>query len=78
MNRIGLWLLFMCLVTETCFAQTSPTDSVVTIYCKSRAGGSSQGTGFVFGSQGFIVTAYHVVQNAERIDIYDASFSANG
>jgi hypothetical protein len=47
--------------------------SVVTIYCKDSSG-SSQGTGFLFGQDGLIVTAYHVVENAKTIEIRDNSF----
>src|SRR5262249_5237288 len=49
------------------------TESIVTIYTKTPSG-SSQGTGFVLGTHGLIVTAYHVIQDANSITVRDAAF----
>src|ERR1041384_7016536 len=46
------------------------TDSIVTIYAKSKISGSSQGTGFVLGP-GLIGTACHVVMDASEIEVFD-------
>src|SRR5665213_2850259 len=39
-------------------------DSVITIFVTRASTGSAQGTGFVVGTGGRIVTAYHVVEGA--------------
>ncbi len=49
-------------------------DSVVTIYSQSKEYGSGQGTGFVFGEGGRIITAYHVVQDATHLEVFDKNF----
>jgi len=53
------------------FAASSLTDSVVTIYSQSSNASSGQGTGFVIGTDGQIATAYHVIQNATKIEVFD-------
>lgn len=72
-NRLILAASFL-LVSCNAFAG-QVTDSVVTIYCLTQTG-SSQGTGFILGSQGLIVTAYHVVEDAKHIDIYRGQFKS--
>lgn len=47
--------------------------SIVTIYASTKSR-SSQGTGFVIGNKGLIVTAYHVIQGASDIKIHDSEF----
>jgi hypothetical protein len=54
-------------------AEAQIEKSIVTIYCQVQPG-SSQGTGFLFGSEGLIVTAYHVVVNAKSCDFMDSNF----
>jgi hypothetical protein len=66
-----MWLPFCLLLTVSSRAQV--TDSIVTIYCTTPSG-SSQGTGFVFGSHGLIVTAYHVIEDAKTIVVRDSAF----
>jgi hypothetical protein len=66
-----LWIPACLLFPITVAAQVA--DSVVTIYCTTQSG-SSQGTGFVFGSHGLIVTAYHVIEDAKTIVVRDSSF----
>ena len=43
-------------------------DSVVSVSCTSKAAAGS-GTGVIFSEEGYIVTNYHVVENAETITI---------
>ena len=43
-------------------------DSVVSISCQLSRG-SSTGTGVIFSSQGYIVTNYHVIENARYITV---------
>src|SRR5579863_2354898 len=66
-------LLFVGLILPGSGWAAEITDSVVTIYASGKFG-SAQGTGFVFGEGGRIVTAYHVVQSASRIEVRDSSF----
>jgi hypothetical protein len=46
-------------------------DSVVTIYSRIGTNGSGQGTGFVVGTDGRVATAYHVIQNATALEVFD-------
>ncbi len=46
-------------------------NSIVTIYTTVENQGSGQGTGFYIGKGGRILTAYHVVDGATQITIYD-------
>lgn len=55
----------------TPLAAGSPADSVVTIYTQLNNESSGQGTGFVIGAEGRIATAYHVIQNATKIEVFD-------
>jgi Trypsin-like peptidase domain len=48
-----------------------PVDKIVTIYTKVGTSESGQGTGFFIGSDGEIVTAYHVVNGATEIKVFD-------
>ena len=50
-------------------AQTA--ESVVLIYSQNRDR-ASQGTGFLLGNNGLIVTAYHVIQDSEEITVKDS------
>lgn len=66
------------LVLSSCLVVSLParadiSDSIVTIYTKTQFG-SSQGTGFVLGDRGLIVTAYHVIEDARSIAVRDATF----
>jgi hypothetical protein len=54
-------------------ARPDATESVVTIYCTSQTG-SSQGTGFILGSNNYVVTAYHVIERAKTVSVRDFKF----
>ncbi len=47
---------------------TKAIDTVVSISCSGQ-GGASTGTGVVLSSDGYIITNYHVVENAQRITV---------
>ena len=47
---------------------TKTIDSVVSISCSGQ-GGTSSGTGVVLSSDGYIITNYHVVENARSISV---------
>jgi hypothetical protein len=68
-----LLFVILSMSRSECLGQT--TSSVVTIYCRTSSG-SSQGTGFIFGDQGAIVTAYHVIEGARQIEIYGPDFQS--
>jgi hypothetical protein len=60
-------LLLLAGVTDlgsSAFAQ----DAVVRVFAR-RPGGASQGTGFFSSPEGQVVTAYHVVEGATRIEV---------
>jgi Trypsin-like peptidase domain len=63
--------LFACFSFFSAYSQQSETDSVVTIYSTAADGTSKQGTGFYIDSRGKVLTAYHVVRNAIKIEIYN-------
>ncbi|MDY6779633.1 MAG: trypsin-like peptidase domain-containing protein, partial [Halobacteria archaeon] len=44
-------------------------DSVVSIKVLTETGGISRGTGFVYDSQGHVVTNYHVIANEVRVQV---------
>jgi len=70
-RSILIWAIMISLGRPILINATEPTESVVTIYAESNRFGSAQGTGFVFGEGGKIATAYHVVQDATRLEIFD-------
>jgi hypothetical protein len=70
--RVLRWTALSILLTAS-DSHAELSNSIVTIYCTTSAG-SSQGTGFVFGSEGLIVTAYHVIQDSTSIVVRDAAF----
>lgn len=66
---IPLVLLLIALSPMKVWAST---DAVVTIYTITPSNRSSQGTGFIVGGKGTVVTAYHVLQNATHVDVVDS------
>ena len=47
--------------------------SVVDVYCKFKNGQEGSGSGIIISTDGYIVTNYHVVKNAQGITIYTIS-----
>jgi serine protease Do len=72
-------IIFTLLICFSAFvigaAHAADRDNVVTIYTKIGSTGSGQGTGFFIGQNGEIATAYHVVQDASSIVIFDQNNS---
>jgi Trypsin-like peptidase domain len=69
MNKLLVLIIVICGFCQISNAQTSlgqsPADSVITIFDSDKAIGS----GIVVGSDGYILTALHLVKNAGRISI---------
>jgi Trypsin-like peptidase domain len=63
------------LTTEQVIALVQP--SVVTVKVSVFRGGTSEGSGFVYGKRGFILTNAHVVARALSIEVMDASGSTH-
>jgi len=62
------------LILSSSKCRADAKDAVVTISCIKQGGRASQGTGFVLSSQGLIVTAYHVVEDANKIEAWGAGY----
>jgi hypothetical protein len=69
MNKILVLFIAICCFCQLSYTQTvpsqSPLDSVITIFDNDKAIGS----GIVVGSDGYILTALHLVKNASQINI---------
>jgi hypothetical protein len=69
MNKLLVLIIVICGFCQISNAQTStvqsPADSVITIFDNDKAIGS----GIVVGSDGYILTALHLVKNAAQINI---------
>ena len=71
-SRLLPWALALGLIHPSQAAPPNDSvDSIVTIYAKTSKNTSSQGTGFFISSSGRILTAYHVVQDAIEIEVFD-------
>jgi hypothetical protein len=76
-RRAGVVFPLLLALSQTCLVASELGQSVVTIYANNKSE-SAQGTGFVLGQGGRIVTAYHVIQSATSIEIRDAAFKSLG
>lgn len=70
MSKIRSFFLIASLLIFS-FGAKAQTQAILTIYSYTRNNESTQGSGFILGSNGIAITAYHVVENAREIEAVD-------